>query len=82
MVHPYFTKTTPTEKLAHTFTAFAEALSTMRRSREARQRRASMLVYNNTVHKLQYIILLIPKGLEGCVIEVLTVPINYRQLLH
>ena len=37
-------KTTPTEKRAHTFRAFAEATLTMRRSREARQRRASMLV--------------------------------------
>ena len=34
---------TPTDKRAHTFRAFAEAPSTMRRSREAYWRRASML---------------------------------------
>ena len=39
-------KTTPTEKGAHTFRAFDEAPSTMRRSREVRRRRVSMLVSN------------------------------------
>ena len=37
-------ETTPTAKRAHTFGAFAEVPSTMCRSREARQKRASMLV--------------------------------------
>ena len=51
-------ETTSTENRAHTFTAFAEALSTMRQSREARRSRASLLVVNmsesNTLVRSKY----------------------------